>query len=77
MEPITATMFMGIVLLGVMAFVGWLVRQKFTQVDDHENRLTKVEAKTDVLKEIFDSLQHVRTDVEVIKSKVENLKDKQ
>ncbi len=71
MEPITATMFMGITLLGVMAFVGWLVRQKFTQVDDHENRLTKVESKTDVLKEIFNNMHSIKTDVEVIKTKME------
>lgn len=71
MEPITATMFMGITLLGVMAFVGWLVRQKFTQVDDHENRLTKVESKTDILKEIFDNMHSIKTDVEVIKTKME------
>lgn len=71
-EPITLTALGG---LGVLGFCGWFIKKKFNQVDDIDTRLTKVETKLDVLGDIKDSLYHVRSDVEVIKSKVEYLQD--
>lgn len=71
MEPLTIAWILGIILTGVFGFVGWIVRGKFTKVEELENRLTKIEVKMDVLGDINNTLNTLRTDIEIIKAKLE------
>lgn len=71
-EPITTTIIIG---GSIGTFLMWLVKRKFNEIDDLDTRVTKIETKFDVLGDINESLHHVRTDVEVIKSRVENLRE--
>lgn len=72
-DPVTAPLLLGGV---ISAFLVWLGKRKFTEIDDLDTRVTKVEAKLDVLGDISNTLQHVRTDVEVIKNKIEHMERK-
>jgi len=72
MEPTSAIWLVGIVLVGLLSFIGWLVRDRFKKLEDVDNRLTKVETKLDVLGDINATLNKLRTDVEIIKIQVEN-----
>jgi len=72
MEPTSAIWLVGIVLVGLLSFIGWLVRDRFKKLEDVDSRLTKVETKLDVLGDINATLNKLRTDVEIIKIQVEN-----
>jgi hypothetical protein len=72
MEPTSAIWLVGIVLVGLLSFIGWLVRDRFKKLEDVDNRLTKVETKLDVLGDINATLNKLRTDVEIIKIQVEH-----
>ncbi len=72
MEPTTAVWFIGLVIVGLLSFIGWLVRDRFKKLEDVDSRLTKVETKLDVLGDINATLNKLRTDVEIIKIQVEN-----
>jgi len=61
----------GVILVGMCAFIGWLVRDRFKKLEEVDTRLTKVETKLDVLGDIYNTLSTLRTDVEIIKSKLE------
>jgi len=71
-EPVISTILLG---SSVGAFLLWLMKRKFSEIDDLDTRVTRIETKLDVLGDISESLHHVRTDVEVIKNRVENLKE--
>jgi hypothetical protein len=71
MEPMTAIWLVGIVLVGVLGFVGWLIKDRFKKLEDVDNRLTKVETKLDVLGDINATLHALRTDVELIKQRLQ------
>lgn len=72
MEPITAVWLVGVVVMGLLSFIGWLIRDRFKKLEDVDSRLTKVETKLDVLGDINATLNQLRTDVEIIKIQVEN-----
>jgi len=61
----------GIVIVGVLGFIGWLVRDRFKKLEEVDTRLVKVETKLDVLGDINNTLNTLRTDVEIIKTKLE------
>ena len=65
-EP--SIVFLGVT--GLFGFVGWLVRRQFTEVENLDSRVTVLETKMNVLGDIKESLNHVKTDVEVIKERV-------
>lgn len=62
----------GLLLTGIFGFVGWLIKAKFTKLEEVDTRLTKVETKLDVLGDINTTLNKLRTDVEIIKAKMES-----
>lgn len=72
MEPITAVWLVGAVVMGLLSFIGWLIKDRFKKLEDVDSRLTKVETKLDVLGDINATLNKLRTDVEIIKIQVEN-----
>lgn len=62
--------------MGVIAFIGWLIREKFTDLYNLERRTTALEAKLNVLGDINEVLGTLKTDVAVIKNSIES-RDKQ
>ena len=72
MEPVTAVWLVGALVMGLLSFIGWLIRDRFKKLEDVDSRLTKVETKLDVLGDINATLNKLRTDVEIIKIQVEN-----
>ena len=72
MEPASAIWVVGIVLVGLLGFIGWLIKDRFKKLEEVDSRLTKVETKLDVLGDINATLNKLRTDVEIIKIQVEN-----
>lgn len=72
MDPASAVWVVTALVLGVFAFSGWLIRDRFKKLEDVDSRLTKVETKLDVLGDINATLNKLRTDVEIIKMQVEN-----
>lgn len=66
-----AIWFIGIVIVGVLGFVGWLIRDRFKKLEEVDTRLVKVETKLDVLGDINNTLNTLRTDIELIKQKLE------
>lgn len=62
---------LGIIVLGVLGFIGWLVRDRFKKLEEVDTRLVKVETKLDVLGDINNTLNTLRTDIEIIKAKLE------
>lgn len=71
MEPITAVWVVGLLIAGVFSFIGWLIRDRFKKLEDVDSRLIKVEVKLDVLGDINTTLHALRTDVELIKQRLE------
>lgn len=71
MEPISASVLLNVLLMGVLGFLGWLVKGKWTKVDDHAQRLTTIETRLSVLGDINQTLNSLRTDIEVIKARTE------
>ena len=72
MEPVTAVWLVGVIVMGLLSFIGWLIRDRFKKLEDVDSRLTKVETKLDVLGDINATLNQLRTDVEIIKIQVES-----
>ena len=72
MEPASAVWVVGIVVVGLLGFIGWLIKDRFKKLEEVDSRLTKVETKLDVLGDINATLNKLRTDVEIIKIQVEN-----
>lgn len=72
MEPASAIWVVGIVLVGLLGFIGWLIKDRFKKLEDVDSRLTKVETKLDVLGDINATLNKLKTDVEIIKIQVEH-----
>ena len=72
MEPITAVWVVGLLVAGVFSFIGWLIRDRFKKLEDVDSRLIKVEVKLDVLGDINTTLHALRTDVELIKQRLES-----
>ena len=71
MEPASAVWVVGTLVVGVFGFIGWLIRDRFEKLEELDTRLTKVETKLDVLGDINATLNQLRTDVEIIKAKLE------
>lgn len=59
---------LGFTILGGLGFLGWLIREKFTQLEATESRVTVLETKLNVLGDINDVLGSLKTDVAVIKN---------
>lgn len=59
---------LGFAILGALGFLGWLIREKFTQLEATESRVTVLETKLNVLGDINDVLGSLKTDVAVIKN---------
>lgn len=55
---------------GGMGLMWWNVKRYISKVDDIENRVIKLETVVDLLGDIRKELGLIKTDVEVIKSKV-------
>lgn len=72
MEPASAIYLVGVVLVGLLGFIGWLIKDRFKKLEDVDSRLTKVETKLDVLGDINATLNKLKTDVEIIKIQVEH-----
>lgn len=72
MEPLTTSYVINLILIGIMAFTGWVLRNKWTKIEDHSERITVMETRLDVLGDINETLHTLRTDVEVIKSRTEH-----
>lgn len=66
----------GFAILGGLGFLGWLIREKFTQLESTESRVTVLETKLNVLGDINDVLGTLRTDVAVIKNSLASKNDK-
>ena len=64
------------VTIGVVGFLGWLLREKFTQLESTERRVTVLETKLNVLGDINDILGTLKTDVAVIKNSLASKNDK-
>ena len=64
------------VIIGVVGFLGWLLREKFAQVESTERRVTVLETKLNVLGDINDILGTLKTDVAVIKNSLARKDDK-
>ncbi len=62
---------LGIIVVGILGFIGWLVRDRFKKLEEVDTRLIKVETKLDVLGDINNTLNTLRTDIEIIKAKLE------
>jgi hypothetical protein len=62
---------LGIIVVGILGFIGWLVRDRFKKLEEVDTRLVKVETKLDVLGDINNTLNTLRTDIEIIKAKLE------
>lgn len=60
--------FIGLLAIAVLGFLGWLLREKFTQLEMTERRVTVLETKLNVLGDINEVLGTLRTDVAVIKN---------
>lgn len=71
MEPATAVWIIGLLIAGVFGFIGWLIRDRFKKLEDVDSRLIKVETKLDVLGDINTTLHALRTDVELIKQRLQ------
>ena len=74
MEPISISWVVVTICLGVAGFIGWIIRNRFDKIDDLEERLIKVETKLDVLGDINSTLHQLRTDIEIIKTKIASMK---
>lgn len=61
----------GLIVVGILGFIGWLVRDRFKKLEEVDTRLVKVETKLDVLGDINNTLNTLRTDIEIIKAKLE------
>lgn len=64
------TQLASIILVGAFGFIGWLIKGRFEKVDSLEIRVNTLETKLDVLGDINSTLNTLKTDVEIIKSKL-------
>lgn len=60
-----------LIVVSVIGFVGWLIRERFVALDNLETRVTTVETKLDVMGDINSTLNELKTDVAVIKQRLE------
>ena len=60
-----------IVIMAVVGFIGWLIQLKLKQIDSINDRVTTIETKLDVMGDINTSLAELKTDVAVIKHRLE------
>jgi len=67
---------LGFSILGALGFLGWLIREKFTQLESTDRRVTVLETKLNVLGDINDVLGSLKTDVAVIKNSLAHKNDK-
>lgn len=61
---------MAAMVSGVIGYLWWSMKQLILKVDDHEKRLVKVETILVILGDIKEDIGVIRTDVEVLKSRV-------
>lgn len=69
MEYVELITVLGVAVIG---FIGWLVKEKFTLLDNVERRTTNLEAKLNVLGDINEILGGLKTDIAVIKNSLES-----
>lgn len=58
-------------IIGCFTFLSWLIKDRFKSLDDIETRMITVETKLDVMGDINNNLHELRTDVAVIKQRLE------
>lgn len=68
---ITVMQILMLVIGGINTLLFWFVKKYINKVDDIENRVIQLETVINLLGDIKDDLHKVRTDVEVIKSKID------
>ena len=68
--------FIGIIAIAVLGFLGWLLREKLTQLESTDRRVTVLETKLDVLGDINDVLGTLKIDVAVNKNSLASKDDK-
>lgn len=56
---------------GILGFIGWLIKRTFASIEEQENRITVLETKLDVMGDINNALYELKTDVAVIKQKLD------
>lgn len=57
--------------MAVVGFIAWLIQLKLKQIDNINDRVTTIETKLDVMGDINTSLAELKTDVAVIKHRLE------
>lgn len=60
--------------IAVIGFIGWIVRERFSLLDNVERRITLLEAKLNVLGDINEVLGTLKTDIAVIKSNIQEVR---
>ncbi len=58
------------VFTGIMGLQWWQIKRYITKVDNLENRVTKIETMMELLGDIKADVGGIKTDVEVIKSRM-------
>lgn len=61
------------IFTSIVGFLVWTVKKYINKVDDLDIRVTKIETVLNMLGDIRKDLSSVKTDVEVIKTKVEKV----
>lgn len=61
-----------VAILAIIAFIGWLARERFSLLDGLERRTTLLEAKLNVLGDINEVLGGLKTDIAVIKNSLQS-----
>ena len=67
-----------IIMLAIVTlagFLGWLMQTKFKQIETINDRVTTIETKLKVMGDIRESLGEIKTDVAVIKNKLESMQE--
>lgn len=59
-----------LILTGAWGYLMWTVKRNTMKVDKLESRVVKVETVLEIMGDIRNDIQSVKTDVEVIKAKV-------
>lgn len=60
-----------LVLTGVLGFLGWLIKNRFDVLDELSIKVNSLEVRMDILGDINKNLADLKTDVEIIKSRME------
>ena len=62
-------------IVTLAGFLGWLMQTKFKQIETINDRVTTIETKLKVMGDIRESLGEIKTDVAVIKNRLESMQE--